>query len=212
MAKRSNEEWISDLRSDGERQAQALADLRQVVLAGLPYALEKWIQPSDPRFADLAEEVAQETLVRVIKRLDSFAGRSQFTTWAHSIAVHVALTELRRSRWREVSLDEMLEGTESETASQELPARDAGVDTSLEKKAMLAAVERIIREDLTEKQRSALIALTVEGVTMDEAANRMGMQRNALYKLLHDARLKLKQSLESEGLSTAEILAVFDQG
>ncbi len=211
MAKRTNQEWIADLRASGPRQEQALADLRQVILAGLPYALEKWLSPSDPRFEAFADEVAQDTLLRVIERLDSFAGRSQFTTWVHTIAVRVALTELRRSRWGERSLDEMVDGKEGEEAPKELPDPGAGVESTLERKDVLAAVQRVIYEDLSEKQRAALIALSVEGASMDEVARRLGTQRNALYKLLHDARVKLKQRLESEGLSTGEILSVFDQ-
>jgi RNA polymerase sigma-70 factor (ECF subfamily) len=41
-------------------------------------------------------------------------------------------------------------------------------------------------------------------------ARRMDMKRNALYKLLHDARLRLKRRLASEGLTAQEVLAVFE--
>jgi RNA polymerase sigma-70 factor (ECF subfamily) len=44
---------------------------------------------------------------------------------------------------------------------------------------------------------------------MEEVARRLGTERNALYKLLHDARVKLKRSLERDGLSADELLAVF---
>ena len=74
MAKRTNVEWISDLRAGGLRQEKALADLHQVILNGLPYALSKWLPASDPRFAPFAEEVTQETLLRVIDRLDTQRG------------------------------------------------------------------------------------------------------------------------------------------
>ena len=109
MEKRSNEKWLADLRSTGPEQETALNDLRQIVLNGLPYALSKWLPNSDPQFAPLAEEVAQDTLLRVLDRLDTFEGRSQFTTWVYKIAVRAALSELRRQKWRDVSLDELLE-------------------------------------------------------------------------------------------------------
>lgn len=43
----------------------------------------------------------QETLLRVLDQLDTFEGRSLFTTWVHKIAIRIALTELRRKRWRD---------------------------------------------------------------------------------------------------------------
>jgi RNA polymerase sigma-70 factor, ECF subfamily len=65
-------------------------------------------------------------------------------------------------------------------------------------------------EELTEKQRKALMAI-MEGFPLEEAAQRLGMNRNALYKLMHDARLRLKRRLEKEGLTPKEVLSVFEQ-
>ncbi len=90
---RTNEEWLAGLRSDGQAQQAALADLREVILAGLPYAL-----PEAPLEEALAEEVTRETLRQVVQRLDAFEGRSRFTTWVYKIAAHTALAELRRRR------------------------------------------------------------------------------------------------------------------
>ena len=215
MAKRTNAEWISDLRAGGPRQEKALADLHQVILGGLPYALSKWLPASDPRFAPFAEEVTQETLLRVIDRLDTFEGRSQFTTWVHTIAVHEALTELRRAKWQEVSLDELLDrhpAESDEVEAHELPDRSPGVEKTAEKDAALGLLRKLINEELTEKQRTALVAVAINEVPMDEVARRMSTDRNALYKLLHDARLNLKKRLAQEGLSPAEILTLFEQG
>jgi len=112
MANRTNEEWLTSLRSTGEHQETALTDLTKIIIGGMPYALAKYIQQDDPRFSSLVEEVAQETLLRVLARLDTYEGRSQFTTWVYTIAVRVALTELRRAKWKETSLDQLLEGKE----------------------------------------------------------------------------------------------------
>src|SRR5574341_891940 len=114
MTQRTNEQWLSELRAGGSRRELALADLRAEIMYGLPYALRDWLAPDNPRFAALAEEVTQETLMRVLEHLDSFEGRSQFTTWVHKIAVRVALTDLRRRRWQDVSLDSLLESDEGE--------------------------------------------------------------------------------------------------
>jgi RNA polymerase sigma-70 factor (ECF subfamily) len=77
---------------------------------------------------------------------------------------------------------------------------------------MLQRVSRLINEELTEKQRQAMVATAIEGVPLEEVARRMNMKRNALYKLLHDARLRLKKRLANEDLTTEDIWAVFDRG
>jgi RNA polymerase sigma-70 factor (ECF subfamily) len=51
----------------------------------------------------------------------------------------------------------------------------------------------------------------MQGFPLEEAARRMGTNRNALYKMMHDARLRLKKRLEKEGLTPMEVLAVFEQ-
>jgi RNA polymerase sigma-70 factor (ECF subfamily) len=54
-----------------------------------------------------------------------------------------------------------------------------------------------------------MMAVNVQGVPLDVVAQRTGTNRNALYKMMHDARLKLKHRLEREGLSPEELLKMF---
>jgi RNA polymerase sigma-70 factor (ECF subfamily) len=211
MDKRTNEEWLADLRAGGDRQAQALEDLRAIILRGLPYAIAGRLDPNSPESEALTEEVVQETLVRVLEHLDSFEGRSQFTTWAHKIAVRAALTELRRARWREVPLPEMEMNEEGGDASyRELPDGQASPEEQVSQAEMMKRVNRIIMEELTEKQRQALMAV-MEGFPLEEAARRLGTNRNALYKMMHDARQRLKKRLEKDGLTPQEVLSVFEE-
>ena len=210
MDKRTNEEWVADLRAGGDRQAQALEDLRAIILRGLPYAIAGRLAPNSPESEALTEEVVQETLMRVLEYLDTFEGRSQFTTWAHKIAVRAALTELRRVRWREVPLPEMEMNEEGDASYRELPDSQVSPEEQTDRKDMMKRINRIIMEELTEKQRMAMTAI-MEGFPLEEAAQRLGMNRNALYKLMHDARLRLKKRLEKEGLTPQEVLSVFEQ-
>jgi RNA polymerase sigma-70 factor (ECF subfamily) len=62
---------------------------------------------------------------------------------------------------------------------------------------------------LTERQQQALIAVAVKGVPLEVVAEQMNTNRNALYKLLHDARRKLKAHLETQGLSMDYVLNLF---
>ena len=210
MDKRTNDEWIADLRAGGDRQAQALEDLRAIILRGLPYAIAGRMEPNSPEAEALTEEMAQETLMRVLDHLDTFEGRSQFTTWVHKIAVRAALTELRRRRWREVPLPEMEMTEDGEASYRELPDSQPSPEDQVERRDMMKRVNRIIMEELTAKQRQALMAI-MDGFPLEEAAQRLGTNRNTLYKLMHDARLKLKNRLEKEGLTPQQVLSVFEQ-
>jgi RNA polymerase sigma-70 factor (ECF subfamily) len=69
---------------------------------------------------------------------------------------------------------------------------------------------RLIEEELTEKQRMAMQAIVIGNMPIDEVARRMETNRNALYKVLHDARKNLKQKLADEGLTPEGILSTFD--
>ncbi len=207
---RSNEEWIDDLTASGSRREEALADLRQIIRSGLPYSLSKYLSPGDPQFDALADEVVQDTLLRALDHLETFEGRSKFTTWVHKIAVRVALTELRRKRWEDVSLDEILESSEAPSNLSLMEAEGKNPEQITEQRDMAEHVRRIIDEELTDRQRQALLAIGVHGMPVTEVARRMDMKRNALYKLMHDARVRLKARLDLEGISAEEVLESFE--
>ena len=196
MTARTNEAWLSELRMNGEVRSKALEDLRLVIQRGLPYALSRWLSPDQPQFSALVEEVTQETLLRVLDQLDTFEGRSQFTTWVHKIAVRIALTELRRK--------------DAPPPPGLLADSQAGPEISAERIDMLARVRRIIEEELTERQRQALILLGVQDLPIEDAAKKLKTNRNALYKLLHDARLRLRTRLAREEIAPHEVLALFE--
>jgi RNA polymerase sigma-70 factor (ECF subfamily) len=211
MTNRTNDMWIADLRGNGAAREAALADLREIIQHGLPYALSRWISPENPLFAPLVEEVTQDTLVRVLEQLDTFEGRSMFTTWVQKIAVRIALTELRRKRWHDSSLDELLEVEGNSTPSRLMADRAPGPAAISEQSDMIARIRRILDQELTPRQREALVLLGIQEVPLEEAARQMKTNRNALYKLLHDARLRLKRQLKSEGLTAQEVLAAFER-
>jgi RNA polymerase sigma-70 factor (ECF subfamily) len=84
------------------------------------------------------------------------------------------------------------------------------VESSVEQNELLGMLHQVMQHELTDKQRMALMAVAVQGMPLEEVARYMGTERNTLYKLLHDARLKLKKHLEKQGLSAQEILTSYD--
>lgn len=203
MRERTNEEWLAALR--GPEQEEALADLRAFLVRGLGYALAN---RSDVD-GQILEDFGQEALLKIRENLDSFRGESRFTTWAQKIAVNVAFTELRRRRWQDTSLDEMIAGQSLDFVPDLLVDRSAGPDEQAVQRMFMETLQRLIAIELTEKQRQALIATQIHGMPLEEVARRMGSNRNALYKLLHDARQRLKRRMEAEGLSPQDVLAAF---
>jgi RNA polymerase sigma-70 factor (ECF subfamily) len=203
MTDRTNQEWLAALRGPG--RDKALADLRALLVRGLRYALAGRSGVDD----SILEDFVQDALLKILDGLDSFRGESRFTTWAQKIAVHVAFTELRRHRWRDVSLDEMTGSPDADFIPATLADPSAGPEQRAIQRTLLSTLRRIIATELTDKQRQALVAARVHSMPLEEVARRMGTNRNALYKLLHDARQRLKKRMMAEGLSPQDVLAAF---
>jgi RNA polymerase sigma-70 factor, ECF subfamily len=201
--------WLRDLRATGVQRDVALADLRALLLRALPKGIAGWLSPEHPEFEPFIEDTAQETLLRVLNKLDTFKGRSQFTTWVYKVSVRVALNELRRRRWRDVSLEGLMVDEAGDSAPHQFASFEPGPAAVVERADVLQRVQDIIAEELTQRQRAAMHAINMQGVPMEVVAQRMGTNRNALYKLLHDARLRLKHRLEREGLPPKELLEMF---
>jgi RNA polymerase sigma-70 factor (ECF subfamily) len=198
VKERSNDQWLAALRGPGKDEA--LADLRVVLVRGLKAALGGQAESS-------VEDFAQEALIKILGNLDSFRGECRLTTWAQKICVRTAFAEMRRSRWRDVSLEEAV------TRREESASGDTQLDSELAATRMMIMAEfrRFIDEELTDRQRTALLA-ALGGMSLEAVADRMGTNRNALYKLLHDARKRLKRRMSAEMLSPQDVLSAFGEG
>ena len=207
-AQRSNEEWLKALRSSGPEQGAALADLRRMLLRGLGFALADRVGSSDH---PVLEDAVQEALMKILTHLDTFQGRSRFLTWAQKIAVREALTMLRRKAWQDVALEDLQPPELDDFTHPALADKSSDPARLAEQKELMALVMRLVQEELTPKQRRALVAVAVYGMPLAEVARRMNTNRNALYKLLHDARRRLKSRLEASGHSLPDLLAAFQE-
>src|SRR5215207_7153930 len=192
-------EWLRSLRAGGATRDEAVARLHALLLRGARFEVARR-RPALPHVRgddlnDIALEAADDALVSVLARLDSFRGASRFTTWAYKFALLEAAVKLRKRAWqgREIPL-------EPETWSL-FSSAGLAPDAALEQTELLAAVQSGINEVLTPHQRRVLVALALNGVPIDVLAERPSSTRGALYKTLHDARRKLRSHLEGQGLS-----------
>lgn len=215
MTDRTNEQWIADLRSeDVSVQTAALEDLRKRLQRSIYFYLSQ--DRSDLRglatqeLQQMAQDLAQDATLRVIDNIDKFRGESRFTTWANKIAVRLAISDLRRARYKDFSLDELTaDGEILPSTTAIASAAEPTPEKVAEREDVMEKIESAFREALTERQYQALVAVTLRNVPMDIVAERMGTNRNALYKLIHDARRKLKSHLESQGISTNYMMNLF---
>ncbi len=215
-SERSNEAWLRALTGAPAEQDAAITALHARLQRGLYWYLARERSDlagrSQVELEQMAEDYAQDSVMRVLQRLDSFRGESLFTTWATRIALRIAISDLRRARYRDFRLDDLTAEGES------LPARIAALphdDRSptpegvAEREDVQERIARALREALTPRQRQALEAVVLQGVPLEVVAQQMGSNRNALYKLVHDARRKLRAELEAQGLDVAYMLDLF---
>ncbi len=188
--------WLQRLQSGANDRNQAIEELRTYLVRGLTRSLRH-------RYGGKVqvEDIAQVALLKILDSLNSFQNRSRFETWAMAIAIRVGISELRKRYYRDISID---------VAGSKLPIEVA--DASLEAlknraglQSLLALLQKLIDERLSDKQRLAIRG-SLEGLPVEEIAVRIKSNRNAVYKLVHDARLKLRQAFEADGFTAEEIL------
>ena len=215
MSERTNQEWLDDLTGPAAVQEPAIEDLRERLQRGIYYYLSR--ERSDlahlglQDVTQMAEDLAQDAVLRVIENLDSFRGDSRFTTWASKIAVRVAISDLRRARYKDFRLDDVTADDELLPASTSPNTHNTTLqpENAAERADVMEFIDAAFKEALTERQYQALDAVALRGVPLEVVAERMGTNRNALYKLVHDARRKLRAHLEAQGLSMEYMMDLF---
>lgn len=212
---RTNQEWLHDLNASGSLQETAIADLRDLLLRAALYFFNRNLSDfgglSRDEILQRAEDCAQDALIALMKHLPDFRGDSKFSTWAYKFAINMALMAARHERMKGVSLDGFASSDESNFFEWTLQNKSDGI--APEKSAMQEEIRGIIRDvierELTEKQRRVLYMMVFNDVPMDEVVRHLDTNRNAVYKILHDTRLKLKNTLQARGFEVSEMLSLF---
>ncbi len=183
--------------TDGTERELALSQLRELLVRGLTKSLSgRYGKPLN------IEDIVQEALVRILHSLDQFQGRSEFRTWAMTIAIRIGISELRRRYHADQSLDAF---TADESGNFEIVVGEFFDPVSSQaKQELLQVFQELIDRRLTDKQRIVIRAY-LSGFSTDGMANALNMNRNAVYKLLHDARMRLKDGLGQAGYSADDV-------
>ncbi len=189
-----SEAWLAELRAGDPAALRRL----QALVTG---AVRKAVAGQALDEATL-EDLVQVAVVRVLANLQRFEGRSKFSTWAWAVAVRAAFSELRRAGVRETSALSTAEADEPATAA--LPP-----ERRVERQEIVEVMQRIIAAELSERQRRAILG-ELAGQPQEELLAALAVNQNALYKLTHDARRKLKQGLLAAGIHDDHVREAFD--
>jgi RNA polymerase sigma-70 factor (ECF subfamily) len=191
--------WLDGLRATGSGHAQALERLHDLLLraafaeAGRRRHLYPEIDGTE--LDDLCRQAADDAVVAVTAKLDGYRGASRFTTWAYGFAVFEISVKLRRHAWRGARIPT----ADDDAVWDRLAPGGAGAQRSVESAELLRALRLAVAEELTPRQREVFVAVALNEIEIDVVAGRLGSTRGAVYKVLHDARQKLRRRLEREG-------------
>jgi RNA polymerase sigma-70 factor (ECF subfamily) len=190
-------EWLQALGSTGPRRDAALTRLHGMLVRiarGECARRGQRLRISGPEVDDLAHQAAADALLAITSKLAQFRGESRFTTWAYKFVIFEVSAKVGRHFWRHpgVSLDaedwERLPGSFGFDPAHEAEWRD-----------LLAALRRAVDTELTDRQRTVFVAIVLHGVPLDALAIELASSRNAIYKMMFDARRKLRAALVANG-------------
>ena len=196
-------------------KGQAVEDATQVRIlpvskeedpAGQLPPVEKIVDEFAPRIYNLArrmlgnaadaEDVLQEVLLQVVRKLPTFRGEAAFSTWLYRVAVNAALNYRRNRAVREEHrVAEPLEDFD-ESGNHRVPVRpwvSAPVHEVLDHEAHQVIEEAIAK--LPENYRDAYVLADVEQLPNAEIAHMLGLSVAAVKSRLHRARLLMRKAL-----------------
>ena len=190
-----NSRWVEGLRGPGSAQAERrLHDLLVRVARAEVARRAGRLRLAGPELDDIAHQAAHDAMLAILRKLDTFRGESRFTTWAYKFVIFEVSGKVARHFWAHA--DEPIEAEQWER----LPDRFGfSPEEAAESAELLDAVRRAVDGQLTHRQREVFVALVLHGIPVDALAQRMGTNRNALYKTMFDARRKIRGFLVAHG-------------
>jgi RNA polymerase sigma-70 factor, ECF subfamily len=190
-------EWVLSLGQTGSDREQALVRLHELLLRVARSEIHRRSARTrivGPELDDLAHQAAADALVAITAKLGLFRGESRFTTWAYRFVILEVSSKLGRHFWRQPAV--AMAGEDWDR----LPDR-FGLDPAEQAQwhDLVLALRRAVERDLTDRQRQVFVAIVLQGVPLDAIVVELGSNRNAIYKMMFDARGKLRANLAANG-------------
>ena len=137
----------------------------------------------------IAEDITQETFLRVYQKLETLNNPTQFSKWLHAIVNHLCIAWFRKNRLQTKSLQEIhISEIEAEAYSRHIATEHA--KTTVE--AQRTLVKKLLAQ-LKENDREVITLHYFEEMTSSEIGEFLGVPENTIKSRLHRARQRLKQ-------------------
>jgi RNA polymerase sigma-70 factor, ECF subfamily len=189
--------WLGALAGTGQQREAALARLHEMLLRIAQRECRRRgprLRITGPELDDLAYQAAADAVMAITRTIGQFRGESRFTTWAYKFVIFEVSDKIGRHFWRNPGVPLDAEDWDK------LPDR-FGFDPAhqAEWQDLLAAVRRAVDTELSPRQRQVFVAIMVNAVPLDALAIELSSNRNAIYKMMFDARRKLRAALAANG-------------
>ena len=143
-----------------------------------------------------AEDVTQDVLLQVIRKLDTFRGDAQLTTWLHRVTVNAALAyrQKRANRQKRETTETGDEALEIAPAGSPVKRWNVGPDEPVLAAEQAEVIEKAI-EELPGPFRDVYVLADVEGLPNQDIADMLGLSVPAVKSRLHRARMRMRDAL-----------------
>jgi RNA polymerase sigma-70 factor, ECF subfamily len=190
-------EWLAALAATGPQREAALTRLHEMLVRIARAECRRRgprLRITGPELDDLAYQAAADAVMAITRKIGQFRGESRFTTWAYKFVILEVSAKIGRHFWRNPSVPLDAEDWDK------LPDR-FGFDPAhqAEWQDLLAALRRAVDTELSRRQRQVFVAIMVNAVPLDTLVIELGSSRGAIYKMMFDARRKLRAALAANG-------------
>ncbi len=152
-----------------------------------------------------AEDLSQETFLRVFKSASRYKPTASFKSWLYTIATNLCRNEIRnRSRRNTCFLEELVEEGEDVYHTEIMQDTRYLPDVLLEKKEQRQIIRKTLAQ-LPDNQRVALTLVTYQDLRYEEVAEILGCSVGAVKALIHRARQKMKKLLIKAGIGEEKV-------
>ena len=189
----ADQELLVRLQSGDER---ALADLADVYSSKIYQLAFRYLRNKED-----AEEITQDVLFKVYRKVDAFRGDAQLSSWIYRITFNAAMSRLRTARYQRAQADDRRAAAATEDDGSSTPSRTPDVADWSD-----MADERVLRSQLRQRVFRAILALPaiyrapvmlrdIQGMSTEEASAMLKVKDQTLKSRLHRGRLILRKQL-----------------
>jgi RNA polymerase sigma-70 factor (ECF subfamily) len=185
----TDHELVLLARNGSEKAFRELLDRYQRPVFSLVYRMV--------RDRERAEDLAQETFIKVFNHLERYDPKYKFSSWIFKIASNLAIDQLRKKEPETVSLEGSRHAStaeQQEATRIQIESRDENPEESLEAKELGAGIEHAVGQ-LRPEYRTAIILRHVEGRPYEEIAQIMDVPLGTVKTYIRRARLELRETL-----------------